>query len=248
MSSHLLYQHKTSKRPMKRIMLLLFLAVWMLVSCTDMPLPEVGQAGNESVPQPEPVSVEPTPEPEPEPVSAEPTPEPEPVDAESTPQPEAPIASPYRQYSRDEAVQRLKEHWQYSEVTEENFGMSMLKGPKEVAELFLAAGLSADSKALNGIPVLCIAIMSRQHAIARLLIAEGADVNAPDTNGNSPIAIAVSQCGLLQEQPELNPLVQALIDAGADINVSIGGETIYELANTYKCTEIQETLRKAGAK
>jgi ankyrin repeat protein len=154
--------------------------------------------------------------------------------------------------SPQEAIQRLKEYW-HSEATEAHFGMSVVQGQKEAVELFLAAGLSVNSKHM-GDPVLCHAIGSFQYDIALMLIEKGADVNAADSNGNPPLVLAVGQCGIPQlpkgaTKEDLNQLVQALIDAGADIHATfLSGHTVYEMAGISKCPEIQETLRKAGAK
>lgn len=161
-------------------------------------------------------------------------------------------ATPRKEMSSREAAQRLKSYWN-AEPTEEHFGMSVVQGQKEAVALFLTAGLSVDSKHM-GDPVLCHAITSFQYGIAQMLIVNGADVNLTDGRGNPPLVLAVGQCGIPElpkgaTKGDLNQLVQSLVDGGADLSATFrGAHTVYQMAGIMKCKEIQETLRKAGAK
>lgn len=144
--------------------------------------------------------------------------------------------------SPQEAIQRLKEEWGYSEITEGAFVMSAVREPKEVAELFLAAGLPVDSKNQDGETPLYMAVTFQNDDVALLLIEKGADVNVTDVVGASVLHRAVSNC-------DSTKVVQALVDAGADVHATPdGGATAYQIAGFSNCTAIQEILKKAGAK
>jgi ankyrin repeat protein len=77
------------------------------------------------------------------------------------------------------------------------------------------------------------------------LLAAGADVNARDENGWSPLMQACYNAELKHGHADI---VQALIDAGADIEAPIGyGVRPLMLAAGYGETAVVEALLKAGA-
>jgi ankyrin repeat protein len=81
--------------------------------------------------------------------------------------------------------------------------------------------------------------------MVKVLIEGGADVNAYDEHGWSPIAKAVYNAELKRGFPDV---VQALIDAGANIEAAIGyGVRPLMLAAGYGETDVVAALLKAGA-
>jgi len=74
--------------------------------------------------------------------------------------------------------------------------------------------------------------------IAQLLIAKGADVNAKNKYGGTPLHYAATK-----------EIAELLIAKGANVNMrEIDGSTPLDLAIKRKRTEIAELLRKHGAK
>jgi len=77
------------------------------------------------------------------------------------------------------------------------------------------------------------------------LIAQGADVNAVDARGWTPLACATHNAELDRGFPDI---VQALIDAGADVEAKIGyGIRPLMLAAGYGETAVVKVLLDAGA-
>jgi uncharacterized protein len=118
-------------------------------------------------------------------------------------------------------------------------------GDSASARLRLAAGASADSRDGESTTVLMLAAHAGDLTMVKVLIESGADVNACDERGWSPLAKAVYN-------PELKrgfaDVVQALIDAGANIESAIGyGVRPLMLAAGYGETDVVEALLKAGA-
>ena len=77
--------------------------------------------------------------------------------------------------------------------------------------------------------------------IAELLIAEGADVNAKDDNGRTPLMDAARKGN--------KEIVELLIAEGADVNAwTADGGTPLDWANSYRRTETFDIIRKHGGK
>ncbi|MCD4655883.1 hypothetical protein K8T06_18335 [bacterium] len=76
----------------------------------------------------------------------------------------------------------------------------------------------------------------------KILIAAGADVNKPDVTDSAILFRLVMQC-------DATELVQAFIDAGADLKAELsGGITLCEMAKLAKCTKNAKVLKAAGAR
>ncbi len=144
---------------------------------------------------------------------------------------------------KEKAQQRLEELG-YRWFDESNFVMSAHKGEVAAAQAFLDYGLSVDSKDPNDhvtTPLLAAATAD-DPALGLFLISKGANVNAKDTNGSTPLLLASEHCGQ-------TPLVKALIKAGADVNAkAAGGATPLMMAEIMKCADTVKLLKAAGAK
>jgi hypothetical protein len=137
------------------------------------------------------------------------------------------------------------------EFTEEALFHAISKGDPEAVRLFLGAGMSPNATpsrpAHPAHDALMFAIgacprepVHAHHDIVLVLIRARANVNVRDGNNATPIIWAADKCG--------PPVIQALIDAGADVNARAnGGGTALMLAEVLGKTENAAILRKAGA-
>jgi ankyrin repeat protein len=79
-------------------------------------------------------------------------------------------------------------------------------------------------------------------ALGLFLIEHGANVNAKDDNGSTPLLLAASHCNQ-------TPLLSALIKAGANVNAkAAGGATPAMMAEISNCTANLKVVRAAAAK
>jgi uncharacterized protein len=118
-------------------------------------------------------------------------------------------------------------------------------GDAASAHLMLAAGADADSRDGENATVLMLAAYAGDLPMVKVLIEGGADVNACDERGWSPLTKAVYNAELKRGFADV---VQALIDAGANIEAAIGyGVRPLMLAAGYGETAVVETLLNAGA-
>jgi ankyrin repeat protein len=142
-----------------------------------------------------------------------------------------------------DAQQRL-EDLGYRYFDEDNFVMSAAKGEVDAARAFLDYGLSVDSKDSRDHTTtpLLNAASNDDPALGLFLIEQGANVNAKDDNGSTPLLLASSHCSQ-------TPLLAALIKAGADVNAkAAGGATPAMMAEISKCSANLKALRAVKAK
>ncbi|MBX3103334.1 MAG: ankyrin repeat domain-containing protein [Bacteroidetes bacterium] len=77
--------------------------------------------------------------------------------------------------------------------------------------------------------------------LIRFLVEKGADLEAVDKRGNTPIVYAFYFA-------DHAPAVQALLDLGADKTITVNGKTLTAIAEKYQRTECLKVLRQAGAR
>ena len=126
----------------------------------------------------------------------------------------------------------------------------LVREPSGVVKQHLDAGEEVDAKDDKFVGTfLHWAAAGGQNEIVELLIAEGADVNATDGDGDTPLHLA----GNTTTSTEIAEL---LISKGADVNAMnlsppgrrIGGMTPLDMATLGNRTEIADLLRKHGGK
>lgn len=96
--------------------------------------------------------------------------------------------------------------------TDDSFIRYVENGDKVVVELFLIAGKSPNLR-VSEEPILSIAAVKGHEEIVKLLIAKGADVNAKDKDGWTPLMSAVSISNV--------EIVKILLNKGAGVNAAI---------------------------
>ena len=113
------------------------------------------------------------------------------------------------------------------------------EGNIEAVKQHLDAGTDVNAKQReDGATPLLIAAVAGQKEIAELLIADGADVNAKDDVGQTPLYFAADK-----------EVVELLIAKGADVNAKDNfGGTPLDFAIRFDHTEIADLLRKHGGK
>ena len=106
-----------------------------------------------------------------------------------------------------------------------------------VAQQLVAAGAQFDPGAL--LRELALNDVGDRDAI-RLLLAQGADINEKDANGDTALHLAVSR--------DYRVVVKHLVNAGADVNAVNGaGVTPLAIALEVGSPEIVDMLRRNGA-
>lgn len=123
----------------------------------------------------------------------------------------------------------------------EAFADSVREGNAHAVDLFIRAGLPADTKDKKGVPVLCLAAREGYRSIVKRLLDSGASLDAQsEDRGNSALMDAVAGAHDL--------IVQDLIASGADLNLlSKDGQTALIIAVGKKNVLIARLLLEAGA-
>jgi N-acyl-D-amino-acid deacylase len=120
---------------------------------------------------------------------------------------------------------------------------AVLFGRRDVAAYLLDNGASVKTRtSVIGHRILSLASMRGDAEIAKMLIEKGAEVNAQDAMGHTPLMWgAYSDRGAAQ-------LVRTLIEAGADVRArSNSGESAMTWALRHGNAKVMELLRQAGA-
>ncbi len=151
---------------------------------------------------------------------------------------------------------------------------SIRKDNTAVIKQLLAAKVDVNARSQNGNNALMTAAINGATDAVGLLIESKADVNAKDNEGHTalmsaarsdlqmvnlllaagadvnvvsspPGEVSALSMAVLANKPDV---VQRLIEAGANVNRSVGEETPLDIAEKNKSTEIIALLKKAGAK
>lgn len=111
----------------------------------------------------------------------------------------------------------------------------------DVIRLLLARGADARARSKTGESSLMEAAIRGDVASVTLLLEHGADVNAADHRGYTPLLLAAQYDG---DSPEI---VRLLLDHGADVEAKAEGETALSLAERRGETAVTRLLREAHA-
>jgi hypothetical protein len=142
--------------------------------------------------------------------------------------------------SKDEVLAELKELG-FRRFDTSSFMLAATTGKADVLKLFIAGGMPVDTESGGRTALLSAAMMGHVEA-GKVLIDAGADVNQTDSAGSPPLARLVMKC-------DATELVQAFIDAGADLAVKLPGNmTLRQMAELGRCSENARVLKEAGAK
>ena len=141
--------------------------------------------------------------------------------------------------SREEALRKLAQKGiQYNELS---FFEVLTNRDTEAIKLFLAAGMSPNTKDVFGHPALLLAVGLDYLEGVQLLLGAGADVNA---NGKDGMTALLETAGRSDEEE----VVKALLQSGADVNArNKYGWTAWMLAVKNGHAELLPILRQAGA-
>jgi len=108
--------------------------------------------------------------------------------------------------------------------------MAEQKGHTDIVELFKKHGAKDGSSSLH------VAVISRDIEQVKLLISQGADINAKDNSGRTPLRCAAIKGG--------HDIVELLITKGADVKAS---ESVLPLAARFAHEDVVELLIDSGA-
>lgn len=140
-----------------------------------------------------------------------------------------------------EAVEILKSR--SIQFNDKEFLRAINQGEQEVVDLFLRGGMSVHVEDEQGTPAIIIALKKGYTVIARILLNGGADPNARDKMGFTPLLLA---CG--KATSGYKAIAEKLIQKGADINVRDRlGWTPLLLSLSGGTAEIAEILIERGA-
>lgn len=122
--------------------------------------------------------------------------------------------------------------------TTEEFAKQVASNQFSYAQLFLDAGMSPDTKSPAGEPVISLIKHPLGQRFLGNLIKAGANVNAPDVEGNTPLMRLV----------RWPPFVETLIQNGASVNAQNNeGQAALHLAILGMDVDTVKILLKAGA-
>jgi hypothetical protein len=135
------------------------------------------------------------------------------------------------------------------EYNEEMFRSAVTDANVEAVRLFLAAGMSPNTKAPSSEQPLAFAVTgcAYEHEaealeMTRLLLAAGAKVEAGAKDGITPLLTAAQHCSGVE-------IIKVLLAAGANVNTKApGGATPLMFAKIFNRKAAEEVLRKAGAR
>ncbi len=160
-------------------------------------------------------------------------------------QPVAMVASPQPDAQKRAQLEKHLYSMGYRDFNQDSFVQSAVGGELAAVKAFLAYGLPVDSKSSQGhaiTPLLATSMYADSPDIGLLLIQAGANVDAQDDNGATPLIWAAQKC-------HLHELVKALVQAKANVNAkAAGGATPLMMAETLKCSENIQIIKRAGAK
>ena len=162
------------------------------------------------------------------------------VNIRTVKQEEPQVEAASAELSNDEALEQLKKLG-FRRFDANSFVLAATRGRADALELFIAAGMPVDTESGGQTALMATATLGRNEA-GKFLIEAGADVNKPNSTGSVPLHRVVMRCGATE-------LLQALIDAGADLTIKLpGGVSAYKMAKMINCSENARVLKEAGAK
>lgn len=126
------------------------------------------------------------------------------------------------------------------QYTPEDFERSAANGDITAVKLFLDAGMAADTRSANGVPLLCVAASAGHHLIVSLLLDRGVDVNVAAPDGSTSLIGAASR--------QQVAVLQALLANKASVNMTNkSGGTALHWAVLRGDTNAVNLLLKHGA-
>ncbi|MFN3648341.1 MAG: ankyrin repeat domain-containing protein [Armatimonadota bacterium] len=122
------------------------------------------------------------------------------------------------------------------------------RGELELVKLLLSRGAEVNARDGNGgTPLMYACEWSAEPEVVEALLAAGADVNARDDQRKTTL---MRMTTLTTDPPDADRIrvAELLVEAGADVNAMCGDETALAMAERNGCREVEQVLRKAGAR
>jgi uncharacterized protein len=118
------------------------------------------------------------------------------------------------------------------------------KALPEILDVLIASGCEVDEETNNGLTPLMLAASRGNLATAKLLLDREADINATDTDGNTPLLFAIKSNAGTQKD-----FIQELLNRGADpLHVNAAGESPESLCQAESRLEIRPLIAEAAQK